>query len=317
MRGANDVEILDAMLTQGLLGAGFKTGKKFADLTVQEKQLAWQRFKTVAGEVNKAVDAQYEIAKFKLLSKAEPLKAEEGGAIYRTVNADNQMKFLQSHRTKNGVAFLELTNEQYAKAKGTVKEVEISNRQFEAANGIRLTADGKVTTIEPWRLAKNLDSVQGRNLREPRFVTPTTAEFVRQAEVVKGLQKVKEFRQEFGIGNRRNVGVADIEANGEKWTRVAHSQDQSKKGTSPVPTKRFFKTDVDGYNRAFDSEIKILEEFASKYANQRNVKGTIYLFTERPPCGSCTDVFPQFRKMFPNVKLEVASGNFIEKQGGK
>jgi hypothetical protein len=197
------------------------------------------------------------------------------------------------------------------------KEVEISNRQFEAANGIRLTADGKVTTIEPWRLAKNLDSVQGRNLREPRFVTPTTAEFVRQAEVVKGLQKVKEFRQEFGIGNRRNVGVADIEANGEKWTRVAHSQDQSKKGTSPVPTKRFFKTDVDGYNRAFDSEIKILEEFASKYANQRNVKGTIYLFTERPPCGSCTDVFPQFRKMFPNVKLEVASGNFIEKQGGK
>jgi hypothetical protein len=84
MRGANDVEILDTMLTQGLLGAGFKAGKKFADLTVQERQIAWQRFKSVAGEVNKAVDAQYEIARFKFTNKAEPLKAEEGGAIYRT-----------------------------------------------------------------------------------------------------------------------------------------------------------------------------------------------------------------------------------------
>jgi hypothetical protein len=284
---------------------------------VQERQIAWQRFKSVAGEVNKAVDAQYEIAKFKFTNKAEPLKAEEGGAIYRTVNADNQLKFLQSYRTKNGVAFLELTSEQYIRAKGTVKEVEISNRHFEAANGTRLTADGTITTIESWRLAKNLDSGQGKKLREPRFVTPTTAEFVRQTEVVKGLQEVQQIRQEYIIGKRQNIAFSRFEVEGQNWLTVAHSGETSKTATSPVPTKRFFKTGFDPHNMAFDSEVKILEEFANKYGNKRGVKGSIYLFTERPPCDSCTKVFNQFRDMFPNIKLEVASGNYIEKQGGK
>ena len=244
------------------------------------------------------------------------MKAEEGGAIYRTVNADNQMKFLQSYQTKNGVAFLELTNEQYAKAKGTVKEVEISNRQFEAANGTRLTADGTITTIIPKKLAKNLDSVQGQNLREPRFITPTTAEFIRQAEIIKGLQRIQEIRQDHVISKKQNIAYSQFEIEGQKWETFAHSGEVSKNGTSPVPTKRFFKTGFDPHNMAFDSEVKILEEFASKYANTRNVEGKIYLFTERPPCGSCTDVVNQFREAFPNVKIEIASGNFIEK-GGK
>lgn len=63
MRGANDVEILDQMLTQGLLGAGFKAGKKFGDLTAEQKQLAWQRFRRIGNEVNKVVDTQYALAK--------------------------------------------------------------------------------------------------------------------------------------------------------------------------------------------------------------------------------------------------------------
>jgi hypothetical protein len=227
------------------------------------------------------------------------------------------MKFLQSYQTKNGVAFLELTNEQYAKAKGTVKEVEISNRQFEAANGTRLTATGEITTITPKKLAKNLDSVRGSNLREPRLVTPTTAEFVRQAEVVKGLQEVQDIRQTFNISKDKNIGLAKINVQGQESLTVSHSGRTSKNGTAPVPQNRVFKTGFDPHNMAFDSEVKILEDFASKYSDQRDVKGTIYLFTERPPCGSCTDVFQQFREMFPNIKLEVASGNFIEKTGGK
>ncbi len=63
MRGQNDVEILDQMLTQGLLGAAFKTGRKFADLTVTERQQAWQRFRQIGYEVSKAVDANYALAK--------------------------------------------------------------------------------------------------------------------------------------------------------------------------------------------------------------------------------------------------------------
>lgn len=57
--------------------------------------------------------------------------------------------------------------------------------------------------------------------------------------------------------------------------------------------------------------MKILENFASKYANRaQEIKGEIYLFSELPPCPSCTDIFQQFRQMFPNVRLEIASGEF-------
>jgi len=80
MRGANDVELLDQMLTQGLLGAGFKAGKKFADLTVQEKQQAWQRFRTIANEANKAVDAQYALAKNVFQNLKNGLKVSDAQA---------------------------------------------------------------------------------------------------------------------------------------------------------------------------------------------------------------------------------------------
>jgi len=245
------------------------------------------------------------------------LKAEEGGAIYRTVNADNQMKFLQSYQTKNGVAFLELTNEQYAKAKGTVKEVEISNRQFEAANGVRLTADGTITIIDNYKLAKNLETVQGTNLREPRFVTPTTAEFLRQTEILKGMKEVEQIRQELGLTSNnakdKNVSFANIDVKGEQLKRVSYSGKTSKEGTAPVPQKRLFETTItrEGNSRQLEAELKILEEFAAKYSDRaQQVKGNIYLFSELPPCVSCTKVFEQFREMFPNVKLEVVSGEF-------
>lgn len=209
------------------------------------------------------------------------------------------------------------TSAEYAKAKNTVRELEISNRQFDAAKGVRVTAEGKITTNFQGKLAKNLDSAQGINLREPRLVTPTSAELIRQVEVAKGLEKISIGRTKYGISKNQNVAFADFEVNGQKWTQFAHSGQKGKPGTSPVPEKRFFKTGIDGFDRSVDSEAKLLEEFASKYeAKAKDVKGTIYLFTERPPCGSCTDVLPQFREMFPNVKIEVASGGYIEK-GGK
>ena len=116
-------------------------------------------------------------------------------------------------------------------------------------------------------MGKNLETVQGTNLREPRFVTPAIAEFVRQAEVVKGLQKVDALRQEFNISKKKNIGYADFDIGGQKWTRAGHSSEVSKDGTAPVPERHFFKTTKDGYERAFDSEVKISEEFVAKYAN--------------------------------------------------
>ncbi len=89
MRGQNDVEILDQMLTQGLLGAAFKTGKKFADLTVTERQQAWQRFRQIGYEVSKAVDANYAAAK----SKFEIIKAS---AVEKFAVSDTQAEVARS-----------------------------------------------------------------------------------------------------------------------------------------------------------------------------------------------------------------------------
>ena len=261
-----------------------------------------------------------EAARVNIFNESVPLSKENGGAIFRTTGEKaGEMKYLQTMRSRNGVVLKEISAEQYAKAKGTVRELEISQKQFEAANGVRLTADGKITTIFQTKLAKNLDSAQGVNLREPRLVTPTNAEFIRQIEVAKGLERVNLGRQQYSINRKQNIAFADFEVDGQKWTQYANSGEVSKKGTSPVPENRFFKTGADGgYDRLYDSEVKLFEEFAAKYANRASeVKGTIYVFTERPPCGSCTDVIPQFRKMFPNVRIEVSSGPYVEKQGVK
>ncbi len=70
---------------------------------------------------------------------------------------------------------------------------------------------------------------------------------------------------------------------------------------------------VDGpnaFNRAVDSESKILEDIAhqlgyNKFTIDETIQGNVYLVTERAPCPSCTGVIEQFEKMFPNVKVHV------------
>ena len=71
MSGQNDVEILDQILTQGLLSAANKFGGKFGELTKSQKEVvrqqAWQMFRQIGYEVSKAVDANYAAAKTKRL----------------------------------------------------------------------------------------------------------------------------------------------------------------------------------------------------------------------------------------------------------
>ncbi len=70
---------------------------------------------------------------------------------------------------------------------------------------------------------------------------------------------------------------------------------------------------VDGmgaYNRAIDSEAKILEDIAhqlgyNKFCVDEAVRGNVYLITERVPCSSCQDVIEQFMQMFPNVEVSI------------
>lgn len=66
-------------------------------------------------------------------------------------------------------------------------------------------------------------------------------------------------------------------------------------------------------DRFNDTEVKLLEEFSLKNGAQPNVanqvfdsiEGEIKLYTQLCPCGSCANVIKEFKKMFPNVNLEI------------
>ncbi|MHA7683079.1 hemagglutinin repeat-containing protein [Cupriavidus sp. PET2-C1] len=59
------------------------------------------------------------------------------------------------------------------------------------------------------------------------------------------------------------------------------------------------------YLRDVDTEFKILETIAQRLGGDRNVVGSINLFSEKAVCPSCTSVIVQFRNMFPNIQLNV------------
>ena len=96
---------------------------------------------------------------------------------------------------------------------------------------------------------------------------------------------------------------------GAGYYSVGISGTASRAGTVGVPVLRRFTTmEVGGYDRLFDSEVKLLESFAAKFHNTPNVKATLTLTSERQFCTSCSGVVTQFQKMFPNVQLNVING---------
>ena len=121
--------------------------------------------------------------------------------------------------------------------------------------------------------------------------------------------------------NIGNAAVAEINVYGEGSTRVqAHSRigndPQSVKDgfvSLPPPEQRILKP-LEFPNRPipreFDTEYKILENFAQQHKSNPQVQGSINLFTERPPCDSCTDVIKrQFTQLYPNVEVRLYHNN--------
>ncbi|WP_434422040.1 SpvB/TcaC N-terminal domain-containing protein [Nannocystis pusilla] len=143
-------------------------------------------------------------------------------------------------------------------------------------------------------------SVEPRSTNTARMVT-------RPIDPITGLQRVANARARFGIPSGRNIAVADISVNG-KSSSVTAGSGPSPAGTSPHPTRPVFKAQATGNNpRTLDSEKKLLEEFAAQHPT--NASGTVRLFTERPPCVSCSDIIKsQFNKLYPNVTLEWSAG---------
>jgi RHS repeat-associated protein len=122
----------------------------------------------------------------------------------------------------------------------------------------------------------------------------------------KGLERVAQIREALNVGARRNIAFASYNVGGKSGELIAVSG-PSRIGTVPAPVNRVFETIATGHNpRTLDSEVKLLEYLAGQLP--ANAKGTVRLFSERPPCVSCQSVIQQFQTKFPGIDLQVISG---------
>lgn len=134
-----------------------------------------------------------------------------------------------------------------------------------------------------------------------------------------------------------NIARADIVLeNGESYTRWATSGYPIKKRnilTNPpgAPYPKEGNTifgnltfRVDGIKRFNDSEVKILEEFAFSQGLKPgvfdnvitpvmpNVRGKMTITSQLCPCPSCTKVLKAFKKIFPNLDIEIITSSLTK-----
>ncbi|NDW11224.1 hypothetical protein D0T56_16390 [Dysgonomonas sp. 520] len=143
---------------------------------------------------------------------------------------------------------------------------------------------------------------------------------------VRIVDKVKSLRQKLTSNYKRsgNFGWAETEISGlSKSEYYAHSAIDELTGTLPQrvpdislkPQKEIFEwsyvSNSAGVSipRNIDTEYKILSEIAENL--ETNASGKIKLFTERPPCSSCSGVIDAFSKKFPMIEIEVIHNNGV------
>ncbi|MFE1745809.1 deaminase domain-containing protein [Coleofasciculus sp. H7-2] len=130
------------------------------------------------------------------------------------------------------------------------------------------------------------------------------------ANPAESLNRVDQVRQQLKVSPFKNIAFADFQIDGDSGELIAISGQSNRSGTVGLLQEPLFETfEVPpGHSRGYDSEYKLLEELASRYAQTPEVEGIINLFTERPPCDSCSNVIQQFRRRFPNIILTVNYG---------
>ncbi|MBC1567644.1 hypothetical protein HCJ20_01835 [Listeria sp. FSL L7-1425] len=114
------------------------------------------------------------------------------------------------------------------------------------------------------------------------------------------------------LRNEGNMAVADVRIEGLPNEFLAHSKihGPDSKGAdlaqfSPTPENRLLESyTVDKFPRYNDTEAKILEDIASQIQDP-NISGQIDLYTERATCQSCTNIILEFRRKYPNIKLNI------------
>jgi hypothetical protein len=106
---------------------------------------------------------------------------------------------------------------------------------------------------------------------------------------------------------RRNFALADLDIDGKTSTVFAISGKNNPVETLPTPQIRAFDTfQVNGTDREFDTEVKILEQIASQ--SEASSTGIVTIISESKACRSCRNVIQQFEEHFPGIDVEFKSG---------
>jgi hypothetical protein len=127
-----------------------------------------------------------------------------------------------------------------------------------------------------------------------------------------GSAQAQLLRQLNQVGKNRNIAIMNYNIEEESDSGWASSGPDFN-GSIPKPTDPFFDATPTGNNlRDADSEYKLLNWLAQRFnpagVPKSDFSGTVDLYTERPPCSSCSNVIDEFRRMFRLIELNVTDG---------
>jgi RHS repeat-associated protein len=118
---------------------------------------------------------------------------------------------------------------------------------------------------------------------------------------------VSKIRSVLNVSRGKNIAIANAELDDVVRQYVAISGEVETRGNVGAPAVREFQTFVvNGFSRAFDAEVKILEDLAARLTPTS--RGTVELFSDFPICSSCQEVIRQFEEKFPYVRLMWSGG---------
>ena len=122
--------------------------------------------------------------------------------------------------------------------------------------------------------------------------------------------------EKHAISRKKNVAYAEGELAGKPYRNEAHRGTNSKPSTAKAkpfeiqriktqPTSADIGRGVsDSDVRAYDSEVKILEELLDQTVDKLNISGKIKIVSERPICDSCWDGISQVEQARPNIIID-------------
>lgn len=150
---------------------------------------------------------------------------------------------------------------------------------------------------------------------EVKRVNGVTVHLTKREKLEKLKRRIDDLRSRMPnskLKNQGNMAVADVKIVGLPEEFIAHSKihGPNSKGAeagnfSPTPENKIFDSYVvDKFPRHNDTEAKILEDIASRIKNP-NISGSIDLYTELPTCQSCTNIIFEFRRKYPNIKINI------------